>query len=199
MTKGGVALEGQHVPIQAPASGEGLAGVSSLGEVKGDRLPVEGVGARCGVAVDVVSLSEGDAPVVEGEGEVAPGLVVDLGRVHQQRRLGQLLTGEAGSIDAVERGCLLFGRARCRAGRCAARAVRGCGGAGLAFHRQDPLEERPGLGVMLDPVVDRLDGPAKLGQLLVAGVQEPKAPLAEDAPLLVTEPLEEVELPRDHG
>src|SRR4029450_4412819 len=104
---GCVAPEGEHVPIEITRGGESLPSVFSRGEVKGDRLPVQGVGTRgCGV-VEVVSLGEGDTPAGEGEGEVAPVLVVDLGGVCQQRRAGELLAGEAGPIDPVERGCLL--------------------------------------------------------------------------------------------
>ena len=65
--------------------GEGLAGVDSLGEVEGDRLAVDGVAARCGLACDVAALVEGDTPVIEGEREFAPVAGLNLAVVVEQR------------------------------------------------------------------------------------------------------------------
>src|SRR4029453_18112935 len=97
--EGGIALEGEHVPVQAPAKGKRPSRF-----LEGDRVALDAVGPGVRGIREGVSLPEGEPPVVEGERELAPVLLVDL------LPLGELLTGEAGPIDPVEQGCLLVGR-----------------------------------------------------------------------------------------
>jgi hypothetical protein len=72
-------------------------------------------------------------------------------------------------------------------------------GVGLVVHREDLPEHRPCPGVALELVVDRLDGAAECGQVLVAGLDEPRASPAEDGQVSLFLVLAERELPEDNA
>src|SRR5919109_4482071 len=172
-----VAFELQRAAVQRPPIAPGLA---DLVEVELEDVAVGCVGARRCELGSVVVLAVADPPVRESQRERAPVLVVDLGIVMEERRVGELLLAEVRAVGAFE-----LGRGAARVSGRGLTLWTGEGlGLGVALELADARDRVGVARAALDHPIGGLRGGAERGHLGRGGLDELRADPAQDLEIL---------------